>query len=261
MPHTITIRFYEELNDFLSRDRKRISFSHSFYGTPTIKDVIESLGVPHVEIDLILVNSLPVTFDYKPGDGDHISVYPVFERFDISGVTRLRPEPLRSTRFILDVHLGKLAKYLRMLGFDTLYETDYNDHEIIDRAVKQKRIILTRDILLLKHNRVTHGLWIRSQDPVRQLSEVIRHLDLSSKSKPFHRCLACNNLLVRTSREAVKDLVSPMTFHFYRKFYRCKGCGKIYWNGSHYRQMNQFVQQVLAEKNNLDQYEPKITEP
>jgi uncharacterized protein with PIN domain len=244
MPRSITIRFYEELNDFLPRERRRKSFTHCFYGTPSVKDVIESLGVPHVEIDMILANSQSVSFDYRPEDGDYISVYPVFESLDISTETRLRPKPLRTIRFILDVHLGKLARYLRMLGFDTMYDTGYDDNEIIARAVKQNRIILTRDILLLKHSKVTHGLWIRSQDPIKQLKEVIQRLDLSKKFKPFHRCMDCNAPLVKTGKEEVMGKVRPNTLNFFNAFYRCMGCGKIYWNGSHFERMQQFVNQL-----------------
>ena len=123
MPRQITIRFYEELNDFLHKSLRKKAFTHSFTGTPTVKDIIESLGIPHTEIDLILANGNPVGFNYKPSGGDYVSVYPIFESLDISGTTRLRPKPLRFIRFILDVHLGKLARYLRMLGFDVSERT------------------------------------------------------------------------------------------------------------------------------------------
>ncbi|MBN1293701.1 MAG: twitching motility protein PilT, partial [Candidatus Latescibacteria bacterium] len=139
-------RFYEELNDFLPTEKRKIDFTYEFDGTPSIKDVVEALGVPHTEIDLILVNGASVDFSYHMCDVDIISVYPVFESLDISPVTHLREKPLREPKFILDVHLGKLAKYMRLLGFDTVYDNLYDDHEIVALAVAQKRTILTRDV-------------------------------------------------------------------------------------------------------------------
>jgi len=120
-----SIRFYEELNDFLPLERRKVDFSHEFQRRASIKDLIEALGVPHTEVDLILVNGASVDFSYIVRDGDRISVYPMFEAFDIQTVSRVRPQPLRVIRFVLDVHLGKLARYLRLLGFDTLYRNDY----------------------------------------------------------------------------------------------------------------------------------------
>lgn len=237
MPRTIHIRFYEELNDFLPNDRKKKCFAHTFSGQPTIKDVIESLGIPHVEVDLILANRQSVDFNYKPADTDLISVYPVFESLDITDVTLLRPKPLRIIKLILDVHLGKLARYLRLLGFDTFYETTMDDEEIILIAAREKRIILTRDVQLLKHNQVTHGYWVRSQEPGKQLKEVIRRLDLSGKFKPFHRCMECNNIIRRVNKGDIIDQLKPKTRLHFEDFYRCEGCMRIYWNGTHYQRM------------------------
>ena len=146
MPKSAKFRFYEELNDFLPLDKRKKIFSYNFEGNPSVKDAVEAIGVPHTEIDLILANSKSVAFSYHLQDGDMISVYPVFESMDISNVTHLREKPLRKPKFILDVHLGKLAKYLRMLGFDALYETDYKDSRIVNIAKTQNGTILTRDV-------------------------------------------------------------------------------------------------------------------
>ncbi|MBP6977292.1 MAG: Mut7-C ubiquitin/RNAse domain-containing protein [Lentimicrobiaceae bacterium] len=237
MPGTIHIRFYEELNDFLPCERRKTTFNHSFSGQPTIKDIIESLGIPHVEVDLILANGQSVDFNFKPGANDLISVYPVFESLDISQVTRLRPKPLRNIRLILDVHLGKLARYLRLLGFDSLYETDLKDEQIVTISSKEKRIVLTRDIQLLKNGLVTHGYWIRSQNPVEQLKEVIQRLDLSKKVRPFHRCMECNGIIRHVDKTEIIDDLQPKTKAHYKDFYRCGQCRHIYWNGSHYQRM------------------------
>ena len=119
-------------------------------------------------MDLILVNGEPVGFHYRPANGDRVSVYPVFESLDISGIGRLRERPLRDPRFVADVHLGKLARYMRLMGFDTVYRTDLEDHEIVKISVEESRIILTRDIQLLKNGKVTHGYFIRSVNPTMQ---------------------------------------------------------------------------------------------
>src|SRR3989338_9144205 len=110
-------RFYEELNDFLPPERRKTTFTREFRNRASVKDMIEALGVPHTEVDLILVNGASVDFSYLVQDGDRISVYPMFESFDIRPLVHLRPRPLREPKFVLDTHLGKLAVYLRLLGF------------------------------------------------------------------------------------------------------------------------------------------------
>jgi len=242
---TATFRFYEELNDFLPHAKKKRSFDYVLKFHQTVKDAIEALGVPHAEVDLILVNSLSVGFNYQLQDGDMVSVYPVFESFDVSPLTKLRPKPLREPRFVLDVHLGKLCKYLRMLGFDTLYNNHFADDEIIAISVSQLRIILTRDIGILKNGQVTHGYWIRSQNSKEQLYEVIRRFDLKKEIRPFYRCTVCNGLVEKVDKEAVLQLLEPGTRNFYDDFYRCGACKKIYWEGSHFENMRVFVDELL----------------
>lgn len=160
-----SIRFYEELNDFLPPERRKVCFNHDFQRRASIKDVIEALGVPHTEIELLLVNGDSVDFSYIVQHGDRISVYPLFESFDVQPLIRVRLRPLRTTRFVLDVHLGKLARYLRLLGFDTLYRNDYDDAELASLASAEQRILLTRDRDLLKRAMVTHGF--SSAPPIR----------------------------------------------------------------------------------------------
>lgn len=237
MAKTINLRFYEELNDFLPEAKRKTIFSHTYTGNMSVKDVIESLGVPHTEIDLILVNGESVGFKVKPEDGDFVSVFPVFESLDVSSLIRLRSLPLRETKFILDVHLGKLAKYLRMLGFDTLYQNNFEDDKIIEISVKQKRIILTRDLGILKNNKVTHGYWIRSQKPKVQLIEVLNRFDLTRQIEPLNRCIECNGEIVRVEKEEISALLKPKTRKYFHDFFQCKSCKKVYWEGSHYSRM------------------------
>ena len=242
-------RFYEELNDFLPFNGRKKFNSYSFNGTPSIKDAIEAQGVPHVEIDLILVNSQPVDFSYKLKNGDSVSVYPVFESFDISQATHLREKPLRNVMFINDVHLGKMAKYLRLFGFDTLYRTDYNDPEIINLSLSEKRIILTRDVGLLKNQKVTHGYWIRSQFLNEQIKEVLRRFDLLNQILPFTRCMECNGLLTDVLKENILDSLLPGTNEYYNKFRQCSFCNRIYWEGSHYERMRKYVDNIIKDVN------------
>lgn len=244
IPRTATFRFYEELNDFLPADRRKRAFVHRFTGTPAVKDVVEALGVPHPEIDLILVDGASVGFAHRLTGGERVAVYPMFERFDITPLVRLRPEPLRTPRFVLDVHLGKLARTLRMLGFDACYRNDFADEEIVALAVAERRIILTRDVGLLKHGAVTHGYWLRTTAPRRQLKEVVAAFDLRRQFRPFTRCLACNGELEQVDKAAVQGTVPPGVFADFADFARCTRCRQVYWKGSHYDRMERFIERL-----------------
>jgi uncharacterized protein len=242
---TVQLRFYAELNNFLPESVKQKSFEYSFPGPITVKEVIESMKVPPAEVDLILVNGKPVDFDYHVNDSDYISVYPVFEQLDISTVSQLRKTPLRVSKFILDAHLGKLAKYLRMFGFDTLYKNDYSDNTIREIARLDSRIILTRDKDLLNHKDVTHGYYVRATDPKVQLSEIIVKFDLYSQTNPFTRCLNCNQPLIYMEKSEIREEVDSDTWRIYNEFYKCPECDKIYWKGSHYEHMKEFIEQNM----------------
>ncbi len=237
-------RFYEELNDFLPVEKQKKEFTFQFNGTPSIKDAIEAIGVPHTEIDLILVNGQSIDFSYHLQHNDHISVYPTFESFDISNIIKLRAAPLREAKFVLDVHLGKLAKYLRLFGFDALYQRNYNDEEII-RISQQARIILTRDKGILKNNAVTHGYWIRNTNPLEQIKEVLHRFDLISNVTPFIRCIECNHPLTKIDKEAIADKLPEKTNFYFNDFYECKECHRIYWQGTHYKKLKNIVDDIL----------------
>ncbi|THB70626.1 MAG: twitching motility protein PilT [Gammaproteobacteria bacterium] len=232
--HSACFRFYEELNDFLPKNKRKQSFLYRFKGNPSIKDAVEAIGVPHTEIDLILIDGVSVCFDYLIKGGESISVYPVFESFDIADINHLREEPLRHTKFVVDVNLGKLAHKLRFLGFDTLYDNDFADDEIVALSLEQQRIILTRDKGILKNSKVTHGYWVRSDDPKQQVVEVVKRLQLEEGFKPFTRCSVCNGELALVEKEEVAKLLHPDTFKNHDEFLQCQRCGKVYWKGSHY---------------------------
>ncbi len=243
----VSFRFYAELNDFLSAERRYHDFTYEVPGTPAVKDSIEALGVPHTEVDLILVNGRSEDFTYQLQDGDQVSVYPVFESVDITPLIRLRPEPLREVRFVLDTHLGRLAGYLRMLGFDTVYSNDCSDEELAKISSEGKRILLTKDRGLLKRNLVTHGYCVRGTHPREKLVEVLRRFDLLQQVQPFTRCIRCNGLLESVTKEEVLHLLPPKVKAGYDSYRRCRECEQIYWKGTHYERMQQFIQHVLHE--------------
>lgn len=241
-------RFYEELNDFLPSQKKKKSFIYQFRGKPSVKNAVEAIGIPHTEVDLIIANGESVGFDYHLRSGDHISVYPVFEGIDISPIVKLREKPLRRSAFICDVHLGKCARLLRMLGLDTLYQNDYDDPKIIAVSVTQNRILLTRDQKLLHAKVITHGYRIRSQNPYEQVREVVKRFDLHNRIKPFVRCIACNGMIREVKKEKIVELLEPKTRKYYNEFYQCESCKKVYWKGSHYIKMKQTINRFNSNR-------------
>jgi uncharacterized protein len=166
---------------------------------------------------------------------------------EITSEKHLREHPSGDLKFVADVHLGKLTKYLRLLGFDTYYHTDYNDKEIIEIALSDKRVILTRDKELLKNKKVTYGYRIRSQHPVEQLKEIILRYDLKNHITLFSRCMECNGLLNHVTKNEILDRLLPKTRQFYRKFKKCSDCNRIYWNGSHYKNMKRHFKILMSE--------------
>jgi uncharacterized protein with PIN domain len=244
----LTLRFYEELNDFLPSDKKKRQFAHPIDRKASIKDVIESLGVPHTEVELILVNGHSVDFHYQVRDRDEISVYPVFESFNISPLLRLRDKPLRHLHFVADSNLGKLSQYLRLLGFDCLYRNDYEDAEVADIAHQQHRVVLTRDRRLLQRKIITHGYFLRSDQPKQQVAEVLDRFDLYDDAEPFSRCVNCNGELIKVDKAEVIDQLEPLTRKYYDDFKICKDCGQIFWPGSHFERANKLLKEFMPDR-------------
>ena len=242
------VRLYGELNDFLPVQKRKREFTVSLPHGATVKALIEQAGVPHTEVDLVLVNGESVTFSRRLAPGDRVSVYPVFESFNMKTVSRVRPEPLRITRFLPDVHLGKLAKTLRMLGFDTRYDNHMDDESIARLAHIESRIILTRDRELLKRKIVTHGYLVRSKNPDRQLVEVLERFDLFESINPFSRCLECNIPLVPVPKADVQGAVPAVVYAEYHSFSRCAYCRRIFWPGSHWEKMRQRIKALTRRK-------------
>ena len=242
-----TFRFYEELSFFLRKENRKKDFTVEFKKHPAIKDTIEALGVPHTEVEVILVNGQSVDFDYQLQNGDRVSVYPVFESLDVSPLIKLRNRPLRDPKFICDVHLGKLATILRLLGFDTIYRNDLEDKEIIDISIKEHRIILTCDRGILKHSIVTHGYCLHSRQPIVQAGEVIRRFDLVEQALPFSRCTVCNGRIEQVDKEKIADKLLPKVAQNYHEFRQCNSCRRIYWQESHFEKIWANIKQLLLD--------------
>ena len=241
-----TFRFYAELNDHLPPKLRYRSVEKRLLLPTSVKDIIESFGVPHTEVDLVLVNGESSEFSRLIRNGDRVAVYPVFDSLDITPVLRLRPQPLRESKFVLDVHLGRLAGYLRMLGFDTVYSNRTSDPELVKISAQQGRVLLTRDRGLLKHSTVTRGYWLRETDSRRQVEEVVSRFNLGRSLRPFMRCMVCNEPLATISKAEVERQVQEKVLEWCNDFRRCPVCMRVYWEGSHYRQMKIWIDQLAT---------------
>lgn len=241
-----SVRFYGSLNDFLPAARRQATLVCAFDSSPSVKDLVEALGVPHPEIDLLIVDGRSVDFSYRVRDGDRVAVYPLIGAFDLGDAVRLRPPPQVEPRFISDVHLGRLTAYLRLAGFDAKYRNDYSDDEIVAISRSEDRVLLTRDLGVLKRGIVLRGYFVRETQPARQLVEVLRRFDLVTGAAPFSRCLRCNSRLHVVAKDRVQHLLPGRTRECYREFSRCPTCSRIYWQGSHYSRMRLFIGTAFA---------------
>ena len=232
---TAYFQFVGRLQDFLARDQRDQAIRLDFRGRQSIKHLVESLGVPHPEIGQIQVNGQEGTFNRITEDGDRVEVYPIPNGCPI--------EP----RFVLDNHLGRLAGYLRMMGFDCLYQNDYEDKELAETAQRESRILLSRDRRLLMRKAITYGYCLRSLDSLEQLREVIERFELMNHLAPFHRCLRCNHPLEPVAKEVVLDRLEPLTRLYFDEFQICPNCGQIYWKGSHYEKMEKLIEKIKGQ--------------
>jgi uncharacterized protein with PIN domain len=230
-----TFTFINELNDFLPHYRKNIAFSLDFEGHQSLKHLIESLGVPHTELERVLVNGQVTESSSRLQDGDQVTVYPADSPMD------------GEAYFILDNHLGQLATYLRMLGFDSLYRNDYQDDELAQVSIQEGRVLLTRDRRLLMRKAIRRGYCIHQTDPRLQAAEVLRRFKLNQQVKPFQRCLRCNNPLQVVAKQDIIERLEPLTKKYYDEFRLCPACKQIYWKGSHFEHMQQMILEMEAQ--------------
>ena len=238
--------FHGALNYFLPRRQKNKTITHEFEWRSSIKDMIESIAPPHTEIELVVVNGFSVDWSYSVEDGDTVDVYPDFDAVDIASKIRLIPPYQGKPKFILDTHLGRLAAYLRMMGFDTLYENDYADDVLADVSAKENRILLTRDLGVLKRGIVTYGYFVRNTNRRERLLEISARYNLAQHIEAFGRCMTCNGDLAIVDKETVRESVSDNTFDSFDAFHQCQSCQKIFWKGSHYERMQDLIEEVRA---------------
>lgn len=242
----VKVRIYGQLRDFLPKPQREGLLLVRFPGTRSVKDLIESLGVPHPEIDLVLVNGEPASFEHLVRDGDRIAAYPKFHDIDISNITRVRPRRPQAIRFVLDGHLGRLTRRMRLLGLDALCPAGADDGALAEVASREDRVLLTRDRGLLKRRSVAHGYCVRETRVHAQLVEVLRHFGPLALN-PFTRCLECNALLLEVPKSTVARDLPGRTADLFDHFFSCRGCGKIYWQGSHWTRLRQMVDAALSE--------------
>ena len=234
-----TIHFFGSLKDFKINEQ----VNYSFTGTPSVKDAIEANGVPHTEVNRIYVNDKPVDFSFNIEGNEDVKVYPTGYACETVENEYSLPE-----KFIIDVHLGKLARELRLLGFDSKYENFFTDEEIAKIAHEEERIVLTRDIELLKNNLINWGYWIRSQDSDEQVKEVLKRYNLLDNLRPFTRCRRCNGIIKEESKEDVLRLLPPNTKTYFNDFFQCQKCQQVYWKGSHYEKMVNRINELRKNK-------------
>jgi len=246
--NSASFRFYAGLNDFLAPRQRGIRFSYSFWGSPAVKDAIEAIGVPHPEVELLLVNAESAGFEILLHDGDMISIFPRFQTLTVSDLSLVLPAQVENGRFVLDVHLGRLASFLRLLGFDVKYQNDASDADLARYSSEEKRILLTRDRGLLKRSEVDYGYCVRHTDPTAQTVEILHHYNLWDNINPFSRCTRCNGGIFAIERETVLDKILPGTRAAFAQFFQCDACGKIYWSGSHVEEMRIWVENVLMNR-------------
>ena len=242
----VNLRFYGDLKDWITVDQEAKTVERTLSAPTSVKDLIEGCGIPHTEVDLILVKDTPVDFSYLIEGGERISVYPFFNSLDIPASDRLQERIIHPVRFIVDVNLGKLARYLRLTGFDTAYKNDADDPELIQQMQAEKRILLTRDRKLLMYKVVEHGYLPRSDDPITQLKEVFLRFDLKEQVLPYTRCMDCNGKLRSVDKSEILDDLEPLTKKYHNEFSRCEKCGKIYWPGSHRKRLDTTVRNLMG---------------
>jgi uncharacterized protein len=247
----VTFHFYDELNYFLPPNRQNTTFCHEFKGRVSIKDMIESLGIPHTEVWAITANGRPVDLTYLVKEGAQIEVYGFSSKIPLDW--NIQPPLPGEPCFVLDIHLGQLAVYLRMLGFDLLYRNDYSDDELAQISSREQRVLLSRDRGLFKRSMVIYGYYVRNVKPRQQVIEVLKRFDLSNSLRPLRRCIRCNGELQPVAKEAISDRLEPLTRQYFHEFSICPDCGQIYWKGSHYHKMLDFIHNLLNSEAKNDE--------
>lgn len=238
-----TFRFYGPLNDFLPARLRQQDVPFEAPEAPSVKDALESLGPPHVEVVHLVIDGRAVGFEHRLADGQRVAVYP--ESAELADLPRTSPPPSRPVHFVLDTHLRRLAAYLRLLGSDARWWPGADDADLARVAADERRVLLTRDLGLLKRAIVVHGRFVRATDPREQLSEVVTAFSLRDEAQPFTRCLRCNSGVAPVPKEEIVARLLPGTRRGYRHFLRCTTCDRIFWRGAHYVRLARIVRAAI----------------
>lgn len=230
-------RFHDELGEFVAPERRNRRFEYTCARAATLKQAIESLGVPHTEVGRLTVNGEPATLARMVRDADAIEVFP--HRL-------IRPAADERHAFIADAQLGGLARFLRMLGFDTLYDNAFSDRAILDIATRERRAILTRDRELLKCREVLRGGFVHARKPEMQLREVAERFDLAPEARPFTLCLHCNLGLRSVDKASIAARLPERIVAQYTAFMLCPGCERVFWQGTHWQRMRDMLDAALS---------------
>lgn len=247
----IRYRFYKELNDFIMPTLRNVEIIAELNRKASVKDIIESYGVPHTEVGLILVNEISVDFNYIVKKGDTICIYPSSGCSEKKQLLKLRPELSRTPKFVVDANLGRLARYLRLLGFDCLYRNNYSDVMVATISNEDERIVLTRDRSLLKRKIITYGYFVRTTTPKIQVKEVLKRFNLFQLMAPFVQCTRCNGKLEKTEKQQIEHRLEPLTKQYYNDFLVCTKCSHIYWQGGHYERAMHLIDEFKTEDEQL----------
>jgi uncharacterized protein len=225
---SVRVRFAEPLRFFLPVGRRGGDVTVGVDEASSLLHIVESLGVPRTEVGPLSLAGRPAAPDERPRDGDVIEVLPV-----------PRPQRVAERRFVVDVHLGTLARRMRLLGLDVAYRNDASDPELAAQAAAEGRILLTKDRGLLRRRAVPVGAYVRGSRPADQLRDVLDRFD--PPLAPWTRCPACNGVLEAVPAEAVRHLLQEGTRRSYTDFSQCVDCGRPYWRGAHSQHLREIV--------------------
>ena len=240
------VRFiiHGKLKTFLSKRFRKKPIDLAWEEHRTLKDWIESLRIPHIEVGRITVNSKKSALNNRLQDKDIVEVFEIDGPYDPRKVSQQHEILLPHIKFIADVHLGKLVRYLRILGLDCHYQEPWDDNKLAEKADKENRIMLSRDVGLLQRKCISHGKFLYSDDPIEQAKEILNRYEIYDLCKPMSRCVSCNSLMKTVAKQNIEHLIEPGTKQSYEQFFQCQSCSKVYWHGAHVKNILKTLKEI-----------------
>ncbi|MDR7302441.1 Mut7-C RNAse domain-containing protein [Haloactinomyces albus] len=229
---TLRVRPDRELWSFVAPRHRREQVLVRYDGTASLGHVVQSLGIPLTEVGALLVDGVPTEHSQRPGPAATVEIRPVE-----------RPQAIRA-HFVLDVHLGTLARRMRLLGIDTAYRNDAEDGALIEQSAREERVLLSKDRGLLRRRALWSGAFVRGTRPAEQLADVLGRF--APGLNPWTRCLACNGELAAVAKSEVVDELEPGTRRCYDVYARCRSCGRVYWRGAHADKLDAIVAEARS---------------